>query len=229
MTVVTIPEHPPASTDELLERAHRLAGRTLGEIAEAVGEEMPPNLKRHKGWVGDFVERLLGADAGNRSVPDFVDLGVELKTLPVDRSGKPLETTYVCTVPLSDPDEVSWEESSVRAKLRRVLWVPIHAEREIPLPRRMIGRSVLWQPDAEEEKLLRADWERHLRVIREGYVENIRGGDGDALQIRPKAANARQLTPTVNPDGDEVLTMPRGFYLRTVFTEQLLRRSIRGL
>lgn len=226
MTVVTLPDGPPPTTDVLLERALRLAGRTLGELADAVGEEMPPDLKRHKGWVGDFVERLLGATAGNRSVPDFVELGVELKTLPVDGSGKPLETTYVCTVPLSDVEDVSWEESSVRAKLRHVLWVPIHAERQIPLGQRMVGRAVLWRPDAEQEKLLRSDWVAHLKAIREGYVENIRGEDGEALQIRPKAANARQLTPTVNVDGDEVLTMPRGFYLRTVFTEHLLRRAL---
>jgi DNA mismatch repair protein MutH len=226
MTVVTIPEHPPADSAELLRRADRLAGRTLGELADAVGESMPPDLRRHKGWVGEFVERLLGATAGNRGVPDFEQLGIELKTLPVDASGKPLETTYVCTVPLIDVEEASWEQSRVRAKLREVLWVPIHAERSIPLARRMVGRSVLWKPDAGQERLLRSDWEAHLRAIRDGYVENIRGADGEALQIRPKAADSRQLTAARNPDGDEVLTMPRGFYLRTVFTEQMLRRAL---
>ena len=170
---------PPGDIDELLLRAEQLAGRTLGEVAELVGVEVPRDLRRAKGWVGQLLETCLGASAGNLPVPDFQALGVELKTIPTDVSGKPRESTYVCTVPLTDVDDADWESSTVRLKLGAVLWIPILSDRDLPLAARIVGRPFLWRPDEKEEAALRRDWEDHLRVIRDGYVDNIRGADGD--------------------------------------------------
>jgi DNA mismatch repair protein MutH len=218
---------PPETEVELLERANALAGRTLGEVAAVLGEEVPDNLKRKKGWVGKLIEKVLHTSAGNRAEPDFVELGIELKTLPVDATGKPLESTYVTTVPLEDVEEAAFDDSKVLAKLEHVLWLPIHAEG--PLAERMIGRAVLWSPDAQEMELLRADWESHIQTIRQGFVDNIDARDGDVLQIRPKAANSSSLTWGVDPHGESILTGPRGFYLRTVFTEYLLKSRLFGV
>lgn len=222
--MLDLPSHAPHTEEELLQRADRLAGRTLGEIARAIDEEVPPNLRRDKGWIGRLIERCLGADAGNRAAPDFVELDVELKTLPVDATGKPLETTYVTTVELTDFDDLEFDNSTVAHKLRRVLWVPIHAEPA--LPHRMIGTAVLWSPDDDELEELRRDWEWHIRTIREGYVDNIQGSDGEVLQIRPKAADSSKKTWGLDPYGEAILTMPRGFYLRTGFTEKIIRRRL---
>lgn len=215
---------PPKTREELLRRADAIAGRTLAEVAARQGEAVPADLNRNKGWVGQLIERALGASAGNASAPDFVELGVELKTLPVDRTGKPLESTYVCMVPLAEPDDVDWETSSVRLKLGCVLWTPILAERAIPLPERIVGQSILWEPSAYELALLKHDWEDHLRAIRQGGADDLVGNDGEVLQIRPKAADASQLTWGVDERGEAILTRPRGFYLRTLFTEMLIRQ-----
>lgn len=220
------PQSPPSTEDRLIGRAHALAGHTLGEVAVAMGEDVPPDLRRNKGWVGRLIELALGADAGNRAGPDFVELGIELKTLPVDASGKPLESTYVTTVPLDDVEEIEFDHSTLWSKLEHVLWVPVHAEG--PLAERMIGRAVLWRPDDEELELLREDWESHIETIRQGFVENITARDGEVLQIRPKAADASAMTWSVDPHGDSILTGPRGFYLRTVFTEYLLKSRLYG-
>ena len=220
--MLELPSHAPTSEEELLERADQLAGRTLGEIARAIDEEVPPSLRRDKGWVGRLLEKCLGADAGNRAAPDFVELDVELKSLPVDATGKPLETTYVTTVELTDFDGLEFENSTLAHKLRRVLWTPIHAEPD--LPHRMVGTSVLWSPDDHELEQIRRDWEWHIRTIRDGYVDNIEGSDGEVLQIRPKAANSDAKTWGLDPYGEAIMTMPRGFYLRPVFTEYLLQK-----
>ncbi|MFB0975307.1 MAG: DNA mismatch repair protein MutH, partial [Tolumonas sp.] len=44
-----------------------------------------------------------------------------------------------------------------------------------------------------------------------------------ALQLRPKAASGRSLTLAIGKDGTLIQTRPRGFYLRSTFTRQLLR------
>lgn len=220
------PTSPPQTEDELLLRVARLAGHTLGEVAQSLVWEVPENLKKNKGWVGQLIETWLGATAGNRAVPDFEVLGIELKTLPVDLQGKPFESTYVSTMELENVDDVEWATSSVRAKLQRVLWVPVQAERSVPLSERMIGRAVLWTPTAEEEEGLQKDWESHMRAVRDGCVDMIRGSDGRALQVRPKAADSSVLTWSVDEYGGAILTNPRGFYLRAVFTEYVLKSRL---
>lgn len=122
---------PPQSEAELLSRARALAGVTLGELSTRLGLSAPPDLRRAKGFVGQVVEAALGATAGSRAQPDFAEIGVELKTLPVDRRGRPAESTFVCTIDLGEVGDVEWEHSWVRRKLSRVLWVPVEGERSI--------------------------------------------------------------------------------------------------
>lgn len=97
------PATPPTSIDELLKRCQAIAGLSLGELATMANVAIPANLQRHKGWPGMLVELWLGATAGSKPQQDFPDLGVELKTIPIDAVGQPLETTYVCFTPLIIP------------------------------------------------------------------------------------------------------------------------------
>jgi DNA mismatch repair protein MutH len=218
----------PATEPELLERARALAGKTLAEIARTLGEPVPADLRRAKGWPGQLIEAGLGATAGSLAEPDFQALGVELKTLPVGRDGRPLESTYVCTVPLEDACSETWEGSWVRRKLARVLWVPIEADRATPLGVRRVGTPLLWSLEPDLEEVLRADWEELMELICLGRLGELSARHGTYLQVRPKAASSRSLGRAVGEDGAPTLTNPRGFYLRTTFTRELLRRHYAG-
>lgn len=213
----------PQSETELMHRAQALAGQTLGSVAAQWRITIPDNLKRQKGWVGQLLELALGADAESLPEPDFRDIGVEMKTLPIDAQGKPRESTYVCTVPLDDL-ETTWESSWVRRKLSRVLWLPVEAEPSIPLADRRIGTAILWSPHHEEEQALRLDWEELGEMIRMGELESITARMGSVLQIRPKAANSQVRCRSTGADGESILTHPRGYYLRPGFTYAILQR-----
>lgn len=214
----------PRSDDELLARAAALAGRTLGELARSFALEAPEDLRRAKGFVGGLVERALGADASSRAEPDFTALGVELKTLPVDARGRPLESTFVCTIELSDIGGMEWEESRVRHKLSRVLWVPVEGTRTIPVAERRLGTALLWSLEGEDEAALRADWEELAGWIGRGDVETLTAHVGRYLQVRPKAANSLARRRALDADGAVYDELPRGFYLRTQFTARLIAR-----
>lgn len=215
---------PPTSEDELLQQARRVAGYTLGELSACAGLQTPKDLKRDKGWIGVLLELWLGASAGSKPEQDFANLGIELKTIPVDSLGRPLETTFVCVAPLTGNSGVVWETSHVRHKLKRVLWIPVEGERQIPLAERHVGSPLLWSPSEEEERQLRLDWEELMDLIVLGQVERITARHGEVLQLRPKAANSRALTEAIGADGSPVLTLPRGFYLKKNFTAALLAR-----
>lgn len=215
---------PPDSEAKLLAQAQRLAGFTLGELGQMAGLPVPQDLKRDKGWTGILLERWLGASAGSKPEQDFAALGVELKTIPVDNAGRPLETTFVCVAPLTGNSGVVWETSHVRHKLKRVLWIPVEGSREIPLAIRRVGSPLLWSPDEDEERQLRLDWEELMDLIVLGRVESITARHGEVLQLRPKAANSKALTEAVGTEGQRILTLPRGFYLKKNFTRALLAR-----
>ena len=214
----------PTSEADLWQRAMALAGYNLQQLASMAGLPIPPDLRRDKGWIGQLIEWHLGASAGSKPEQDFPELGIELKTLPIDHAAKVLETTFVCVAPLTGNSGVTWENSHVRHKLKRVLWIPVEGERAIPLAERRVGSPLLWTPSAEEENQLRMDWEELMDLIVLGQVERITARHGEVLQLRPKAANSKALTEAIGAQGERIMTLPRGFYLKKNFTATLLAR-----
>ncbi len=215
----------PATADDLLSRARALAGLPLADIAARFDLTVPADLRRDKGWLGQLIERALGAESGSLAQPDFPQLGIELKTLPFGSDGLPTESTWVCTAHLLPGELPIWQHSLVRAKLAHVLWLPVEDRDELPLRDRRIGSAFLWQPNADTEAQLQRDYEEIAEKIQLGEVESISAHHGEYLQLRPKAANASILTDAMGPDGVVVKTLPRGFYLRRSFTSTILRAN----
>ncbi|HEY0721030.1 MAG TPA: DNA mismatch repair endonuclease MutH [Gammaproteobacteria bacterium] len=219
------PSTPPATIEELMARATAVAGLRLGQLGAQLGVAVPADLRREKGWVGQLIERALGASAASLAEPDFQLIGVELKTIPLDRHGRPRESTYVCTVPLeTEAMGQRWESSWVRRKLATVLWMPVEGDNTLALAERRVGTPLLWHPSPSEEALLRNDWEELMEMICLGQIEAITASLGEALQIRPKAASASVRGRAIGGDGTLVRTNPRGFYLRSRFTAAILQR-----
>lgn len=213
----------PQSEVELLQRADACAGRTLAELAGRLGEAVPADLTRHKGWAGSLIEKALGIRAHGRSGPDLPHLGIEVKSIPVDPTGKPRESTWVCVAPIDGFDPGPWRTSPVRAKLAHVLWMPIL---DAPtLAERRVGVPFLWMPSADEEEVLANDWAALSELLAEGDVSQWHARHGEALQLRPKAARADDRVWVVDADGEWVRTNPRGFYLRARFTAAILARE----
>lgn len=212
----------PQTLEQLLSQAQSIAGLTFGELADELHIPVPIDLKRDKGWVGMLLERALGATAGSKAEQDFSHLGVELKTLPINAEGYPLETTFVSLAPLVQNSGVKWENSHVRHKLSCVLWIPIEGSRHIPLRERHIGAPIFWKPTAEQERQLKQDWEELMDLIVLGKLEQITARIGEVMQLRPKGANSRAVTKGIGKNGEIIDTLPLGFYLRKEFTAQIL-------
>lgn len=213
----------PQTLEQLLSQAQSIAGLTFGELADELHIPVPPDLKRDKGWVGMLLERALGATAGSKAEQDFSHLGIELKTLPINAEGYPLETTFVSLAPLVQNSGVKWENSHVRHKLSCVLWMPIEGSRHIPLRERHIGAPILWKPTAEQERQLKQDWEELMDLIVLGKLDKITARIGEVMQLRPKGANSRSVTKGIGKNGEIIDTLPLGFYLRKEFTAQILK------
>lgn len=217
----------PSNKQELMERAEKLTGITIQQLANKMQVNVPHSLIHAKGWLGNLLENYLGADAATSPEPDFMKLGIELKTIPVDENGKPKESTYVCVAQLDPVALSSWDMSLVKHKLSTVLWIPYEASKEISIPERRIGNPVLWEPDKKQESQLKNDWIELTNMIALGEIDKISSSMGTYLQMRPKAANSKSLTKDKNQSDTGFLTLPRGFYLRPVFTQSILLQKHR--
>lgn len=214
----------PTTQEELLARARSIAGHTVFEIATRAGREVPIDLRRNKGFIGHLAEWALGAPSHTKAAPDFEALGVELKTVPISIEGIPRESTFVCTIDLRSIANTDWDSSALRRKLQRVLWVPIEADKSVPLPSRRFGTPLLWTLGGEDEALLRADWEHLVELISRDDLERVTAHLGMYLQVRPKAAHSRERRRVVDRDEVPIDGKPRGFYLRRQFTARLFAR-----
>ena len=225
------PTSPPETEAMLLKRAQALAGRSIQSVATQAGLDVPKRLHHHKGWIGQLLEGMLGAEAGNQSCPDFIQLGVELKTLPLNAAGKPRESTYVCAInshQLDMPSNLYWRLSPVYKKLAKVLWVPIEAEPSIPLAKRKFLTPFLWTMTPDIEEVLQRDWEELMEALTLGYADQLSAHQGSYLQIRPKAANAQVKSAYLNSVCEMTYIVPKGFYLRPRFTHFLQKTAARA-
>lgn len=214
---------PPESVDALMRRARALEGRTLADVLADLGLYASQDPLRTKGSAGETIERALGANGGPTRVHDFPELGVELKTIPVTADGAPLESTYVCTLSLADAETQEWETSWVRAKLARVLWVPLVGAHGLAWQERIVGAPVLWEPTKEQDDVLRGDFDDVVGLIGIGRIEDLTAHKGRWMQVRPKARDGSVRTLAYGADNEAIATVPRGFYLRARFTGALLR------
>lgn len=218
------PVTPPRDRADLLARASALRGRTLDDLARDHRGLLEGDAVRTKGKVGELLERVLGASGGSSKVHDFPELQIELKSIPVDAANKPRESTFVCALSVDDPDAEEWETSWVRRKLACVLWVPVVTPK-IEGVARTIGEPLLWTPTAEQDAILRADFDDVMGTIGIGGIEGLTAHMGRWLQARPKAAHGRVKTIAYGADGESIATTPRGFYLRPKFTGAILQNE----
>ena len=211
----------PLNVEELLLRAQALEGFAVGDLASQLGFLVPSDNVRSKGFVGQLVERALGADPKAGELPDFPNLGVELKTIPLRSDGKPSESTFICSIHMESADRDEWETSRLHRRLQRVLFLAIDSSKVAPLAQRRFGRAVVWQPSADEWQLLQHDWEDLMGAIGSGRGGNVSAREGQIIQLRPKASDASVRTLVPGAQGVQ-MSLPLGFYMRAHITHRIL-------
>ncbi len=205
----------------ILEHAARLRGRTLDEILEKLGD---PSLTRRfregrgKSGAGLIVEACFGIPENPTSEPDFPKCGIELKTLPLIKTGpghRVKERTSISMIDYFELVRESWATASVRRKLSSILFVFVVMNREAP------GRSYvldfrLWSPGETDQALFQIDWTWTHDRVADGLAHQLSEADEWALAASRKGAG-RGKDLVRQPYGDE-LAQRRAFTLKPSFT-----------
>ena len=217
----TAPLPEPHSLSELKERLALIQGRSVAELTSALGLDVPAQRLGSKGYIGELIELYLGAAAQNLSLPDFPHLGIELKTVPIDANFQPRESTFICHAPLNAMRGLNFFDSSLYHKLRLTLYVFILSGRSLPLAQHRVIDYQLHALGGEELAQVQRDFEELMELIAAGKGPQITARVGTIVQMRPKAADGRQVTSVVNVEGGISATRPRGFYLRRAYTQKI--------
>lgn len=212
----------PTSQAQLQVLIDSLQHRSVGAVARELNIQIPRVPAQTKGFVGQLVEKYLGVNNNNLASLDLGELGIELKTIPVNAAFSPLESTYVCTVE-SNRRVLTWQDSWVCKKLSKVLWIPILIKPQGPIEENIILEPILWQPSAEIAAILAQDFMELMDLFYLGEGGSLSAKYGTYLHIRPKAANSLVVVDYLDSNNVYTKIVPKGFYLRTQLTKQIMQ------
>jgi DNA mismatch repair protein MutH len=212
-------DYKRASAQDILKLADGLPGLTLRQAGASFAAA---NAVTGKAEVGHAIEGFFGIPRNARSEADFPGAGIELKALPLNRSGKALRVKERTVISMIDYDSIvveTWETAKVRGKLHIlfVFFEHLPGRRKADFP---IVDVHLWQPDERTRELLRADWEHVKRKVQLGLAHELSESDGRIMGPCTKGPNAGYLR---SQPFSSLRAKSRAFALRPSFTLELFR------
>lgn len=205
--------------DLLLARLDRFVGRTVREVAAAIGFE-PSEASRDR--AAQVIRRAMGIPA--RGLPaSLTALGLEIRTVPVDDGAMPYEAT---AFPAFDHRELvgeEWQDSDLLAHVQHLIFVPLHRERrEVELLDQRLCRPVQWSPDQEALRAMRLEWERYRDLVASGGADRLpTEAETSCVHVRTKGRDARDVVEA--PGGLRVAR--KAFYLNREFVREIVLSS----
>jgi DNA mismatch repair endonuclease MutH len=213
-------DYRTATPSEILSKARELEGRLLGTLPGAAFTAAEG--ARGRAEVGHAIESHFGIPRNSSPLPDFPGAGIELKVVPLRRTGRGLgvkERTVISQIDYRKLIEQTWATASVRKKLE-ILFVFFEHIDGMPKASFPVRRVHLWKPDELTNALIRADWERVFAKVRQGRAHELSESDGSLMG--PCTKGATGASRRTQPFGSEP-ARPRAWALKPYFTRSLYR------
>ena len=94
---------------------------------------------------------------------------------------------------------------------------------EGPIAHRTLATPFLWHMTPQWEAQLKQDWEELAEKLKLYQFDELTAKVGRYLHIRPKAPNSKTFIQVLDSQGNVMKVVPKGFYLRSQFTHNLLK------
>jgi DNA mismatch repair protein MutH len=160
-----------SSQQELLSIANGLKGKSIREILNG------KSVNLHKGTIGNVIEfEGFGVKINNDARPDFPELGIELKVLPLKVRSKGefniKERTKICSINYSELVLEEWLSSHAKNKLNKILFIFYYHDSADLLASKVID-FYLFHLELSEEPIIRADWNRTKKKVADGLAHEL--------------------------------------------------------
>lgn len=211
----TTSDDPAAAFEaQVLRAVEPHVGRDFVALARTTGRSG----KMGKAAAAQIVRQLVGEGPKGRT-GDFLRFGVEVKTVPVDASGRTIEAMSFPAFVHEELVFEDWESSDLLGRLNRLLIVPIHRGRRVVLADTRLGRPFFWTPSELDLAGIRQEWERFRSLIAAGQARNLpTASQTRFIHVRPKGRDAADRDQA--PGGFDVIK--KSFWLNQPYLERIL-------
>ena len=219
---------PYSNLKEILKSAERIKGKTLKEF-------VPSNVEiriRNKGSIGNLIETY-GFGIVNNTIaePDFISERIELKIIPLEKSGKSLkikERTKICSINYKTLPEETWFESHARSKLNKILFIfTIHHED----PWETFIMDFMLYSLETDEGILQKDWLSTYEMVKSGNAHNLSETIANYLSPSRSGSGGKKEDGTPRDLVDQYKNaqpraLKRAFSLKTSYTNTIFQENI---
>jgi len=218
--------------EKLLNHARSLVNHSIREVDSAnreFGTSVGLPKVAHKGGVGRIVEAYFGFQhQDNNPEPDFPRCDTELKTLPLLRTKhgfRVKERTIISMIDFTDLYTQTWETSSVRRKLSRILFVFLQWSPPSPYDS-VVAFAEPWVPTEADLAFFEADWTYTWRMVCCGQADLI--SEADAQFLAPSRKGAGKGRDERSQPNSPFPANSRAFSLKQSFTTATFQEIVEG-
>lgn len=158
------------SLEDLRNRAESLKGKLISELKPTIDV-------KDKGAIGKIIEEYgFGVKNNSESRPDFHEIGVELKVVPLKDSQKGLsvkERTKVCLINYKQIIDSTWDSSHAKHKLDHILFVFYYYNKENHLDSQIKDYYFFELKNQLEEPIILTDWHRTQQFVANGRAHEL--------------------------------------------------------
>ncbi len=163
-------------------------GMSLGDIAKRFGYQK----KSPKSFTRQLAMRIISN--GGESVPELEKAGVELKTVRLNKKGRPREAmSFPGFKPLEIIDE-DWENSNFFHRIESRFLFVVFRQDEDGIER--LESAVYWNMPYLDRLEAKRVWEETKKRIIDNVPNLPRSSESHVAHVRPKAKNALDTWPT---------------------------------
>lgn len=179
--------------DSTLRKFTPFIGLTVEEISASLGYFKSSS--NHKGFLHDLSRRILGTNS--RSLPEFEANAIEMKTVRLQRNGKPREHMSFPHFDFETVSQQVWEESDFFEKVeRKFLFVVFDLDSS---GRLKLSKAFFWNMPYLDRLEAGRVWETTKNLILSSRTSFPKPRESAVAHVRPKGADGKDTRPL--PDG----------------------------
>jgi DNA mismatch repair endonuclease MutH len=167
--------------ESILDYAKKLVGKSLSSINGLVVKESHSEYGKVKGKFGQYLEKYyFGIKNNSDKEPDFKEAGIELKSTPLKKTKKGLQSKERLVLNIINYEEIikeNWEKSSFLSKNELILLVCYLYEKDKSFLEFLIKYVDLWELRKNDLEIIKQDWEKIVNKIKEGKAHELSEGD----------------------------------------------------
>jgi DNA mismatch repair endonuclease MutH len=222
--------------DAVLESLNRYEGRSL----QALSDIFDINISnKSKNQVATIIKKAIGFKSVKSNIKEFEQLGIMIKTIKIRKTdNSPFEAISFKTMKLQEFVKESWEESTFKEYLSKILFVPVYSEnKKSTLDEKILGKSFFWSPSSTEMEIIKMEWNLYKSQVLNGSckikkikVNSIKGfkeisgllkeSQTSIVHMRPHGRNSNDRDEDMM--GNSIVK--QCFWLNKKFIKELLKK-----